>query len=77
MRDVKDPEIRRAEIMDAAMLLFMEKGYANTTTQDIVDKVNISYSENNSSLLSKLWITLRKATCLLRTSWCIILWIKI
>ena len=42
MRDVKDPEIRQAEIMDAAMLLFMEKGYANTTTQDIVDKVNIS-----------------------------------
>jgi len=42
MRDVKDPEIRRAEIMDTAMLLFMEKGYANTTTQDIVDKVNIS-----------------------------------
>ena len=42
MRDVKDPEIRRAEIMDAAMLLFMEKGYANTTTQDLVDKVNIS-----------------------------------
>ena len=42
MRDVKDPEIRRAGIMDASMLLFMEKGYANTTTQDIVDKVNIS-----------------------------------
>ena len=42
MRDVKDPGIRRAEIMDASMLLFMEKGYANTTTQDIVDKVNIS-----------------------------------
>lgn len=42
MRDVKDPEIRRAEIMGAAMLLFMKKGYANTTTQDIVDKVNIS-----------------------------------
>lgn len=42
MRDVKDPKIRRTEIMDAAMLLFMEKGYANTTTQDIVDKVNIS-----------------------------------
>lgn len=42
MRDVKDPEIRRAEIMDASMLLFMENGYANTTTQDIVDKVNIS-----------------------------------
>ena len=42
MRDVKEPEIRRTEIMDAAMILFMEKGYTNTTTQDIVDKVNIS-----------------------------------
>ena len=42
MRDVKEPEIRRADIMDAAMILFMEKGYTNTTTQDIVDKVNIS-----------------------------------
>ena len=42
MRDVKEPEIRRAEIMDTAMMLFMEKGYTNTTTQDIVDKVNIS-----------------------------------
>ncbi len=42
MRDVKESEIRRAEIINAAMLLFMEKGYINTTTQDIVDKVNIS-----------------------------------
>ena len=42
MRDVKEPEMRREEIMDAAMILFMEKGYTNTTTQDIVDKVNIS-----------------------------------
>ena len=32
MRDVKEPEIRRAEIMDAAMILFMEKRYTNTTT---------------------------------------------
>ena len=57
MRDVKDPEIRRAEIMDASMLLFMEKGYANTTTQDIVDKVNISrgllyyYFKNKEDIL--------------------------
>lgn len=42
MRDVKESEIRRAEIMDAAMRLFIEQGYTNTTTQDIVDKVNIS-----------------------------------
>lgn len=40
MRDVKDPEIRRAEIMDAAMLLFMERD--ELLCQDIVDKVNIS-----------------------------------
>lgn len=42
MRDVKEPEVRRAEIMEAALLLFMEKGYMNTTTQDITDKVKIS-----------------------------------
>ena len=42
MRDVKEPEMRRAEIINAAMLLFIEQGYTNTTTQDIVDKVNIS-----------------------------------
>lgn len=42
MRDVKEPEIRRAEIMDAAVQLFTIKGYLNTTTQDIIDKVQIS-----------------------------------
>lgn len=42
MRDVKEPEIRKAEIMDAAIGLFTRKGYLNTTTQDIIDEVNIS-----------------------------------
>jgi Transcriptional regulator len=42
MRDVKEPEVRRAEIMEAALFLFMQKGYMNTTTQDIIDKVKIS-----------------------------------
>lgn len=42
MRDVKEPEVRRTEIMEAALLLFIEKGYMNTTTQDIIDKVKIS-----------------------------------
>lgn len=42
MRDIKEPEVRRAEIMEAALLLFMEKGYMNTTTQDIIDKVKMS-----------------------------------
>ena len=27
MRDVKAPEVRRREIIDASMKLFMEKGY--------------------------------------------------
>lgn len=42
MRDVKDPEVRRAEIMEAALHLFAKKGYLNTTTQDIIDEVRIS-----------------------------------
>ncbi|GIO22727.1 TetR/AcrR family transcriptional regulator [Oceanobacillus sp. J11TS1] len=42
MRDVKLPEIRKAEILDASMKLFMEKGYLQTTTQDIINEVGIS-----------------------------------
>ncbi|MGG5371122.1 TetR/AcrR family transcriptional regulator [Enterococcus sp. AZ196] len=42
MRDIKEPEIRKAEIMDSAFLLFVEKGYINTTTQDIIEKAHIS-----------------------------------
>ncbi|WP_152656616.1 TetR/AcrR family transcriptional regulator [Oceanobacillus sp. CFH 90083] len=42
MRDVKLPEVRKAEILDASMKLFTEKGYLQTTTQDIINKVGIS-----------------------------------
>ncbi|NGP46469.1 TetR/AcrR family transcriptional regulator [Bacillaceae bacterium SIJ1] len=42
MRDVKDPDVRRAEIMKAALRLFSEKGYLQTTTQNIIEEVNIS-----------------------------------
>lgn len=42
MRDVKEPKVRRAEIMDAALGLFTLKGYLNTTTQDIIEEVKIS-----------------------------------
>lgn len=42
IRDVKEPEVRRAEIMGAALSLFVEKGYINTTTQDIIDRTKIS-----------------------------------
>ena len=33
----KNPEITINRILDAAMDLFLEKGYDNTTIQDIVD----------------------------------------
>ena len=42
MRDVKEAEVRRAEIMDAALQLFIQKGYLKTRTQDIIDQVGIS-----------------------------------
>ena len=42
MRDVKAPEVRRQEIMEAALQIFMEKGYLETRKQDIIDKVKIS-----------------------------------
>ena len=42
MREVKDVEVRKSEIIAAAKNLFYTKGYAKTTTQDIVDALKIS-----------------------------------
>lgn len=42
MREVKDPEVRKTEILEAAKNLFYKKGYLNTTTQDIIKELNIS-----------------------------------
>lgn len=42
MREVKKPEIRRNEIIDISKKLFQEKGYLNTTTQDIISGLGIS-----------------------------------
>ena len=42
MAEKKDPIERKKEIMAAASELFHEKGYLNTTTQDIIKKVGIS-----------------------------------
>lgn len=42
MREVKEPEVRRAEIIQSAKSLFLRKGYSNVTTQDIVDDLKIS-----------------------------------
>jgi len=42
MRVVKKPEVRKAEILDAAELLFYTKGYLHTTIIDILQSVNIA-----------------------------------
>ena len=42
MREVKEPQVRKAEIIQAAKKLFQSKGYLNVTTQDIVDELKIS-----------------------------------
>jgi len=41
-RITKDPDIRRQEIIDAAIHLFSEKGYEQTSMLDITKKVNVS-----------------------------------
>lgn len=42
MREVKDAEVRRNEILDEAEELFVTKGYNNTTIVDILNKVGIA-----------------------------------
>ena len=42
MRIVKEAEIRREEILDAAEKLFAAKGFDNTSTGDILDAVGIA-----------------------------------
>lgn len=38
----KEPEERRQEIIETALELFSEKGYEDTTIQDISDRMNVS-----------------------------------
>lgn len=42
MRTVKEPEIRKNEILDAADTLFAQKGFDNTSTGDILEMVGIA-----------------------------------
>lgn len=42
MREVKEPEIRRQELMDCAMKLFAKKGYENTTMNDIAKEQQVA-----------------------------------
>lgn len=41
-RVTKRPKERRQEIIETALELFSEKGYENTTIQDIVERMNVS-----------------------------------
>lgn len=38
----KAPEERRQEIIETALVLFSEKGYENTTIQDIAERMNVA-----------------------------------
>jgi len=42
MRTIKEPKIRKGEILDAAERLFAVKGYDATTVKDILETVNIA-----------------------------------
>lgn len=42
MRIVKEATVRKNEILDAAAVLFMKKGFDNTSTNDILDAVGIA-----------------------------------
>ena len=42
MRIVKEATERKNEILDAAAVLFMKKGFDNTSTNDILDAVGIA-----------------------------------
>ena len=60
MREVKDVEVRKSEIIATAKNLFYTKGYEHTTTQDIVDALKISrgllYYHFNSKEDILFWI---------------------
>ena len=42
MRTVKEPAIRKGEILDATEKLFIEKGYEAATINDILEAVQIA-----------------------------------
>lgn len=42
MRRIKEPEVRKTELLDAAQKLFIEKGYAKTTVTDMLNVHGLS-----------------------------------
>ena len=58
------PAPRRGELLDAAISLFYEKGYAHTTLQDIADRMGFTkaaiyyYAKNKEELLVEIYIAI-------------------
>jgi AcrR family transcriptional regulator len=46
-RIVKDPDVRRSEILDVAQRLFYRKGYEQTSVQDIITEIGIAVGLHN------------------------------
>lgn len=63
-RVLKKPEVRSAELLDCAQRLFFERGYDNTTVNDIIREVGVSkgafyhYFESKDALLEALGVRL-------------------
>lgn len=59
-RNLKNPEIRRKEIIDIAYSLFEEKGYENTSVENIINAANIAkgtfyyYFKTKKDLLTEI-----------------------
>lgn len=59
-REVKKPEIRKNEILDTAQKFFFQKGYKQTSVQDIIDDLRIAkgtfyhYFQSKKDLLDEL-----------------------
>jgi len=60
-RVIKHPEIRRAEILNAAFKLFLERGYDNTSVNDVIAHAGLSkgmvyhHFDSKESLLTALF----------------------
>lgn len=56
----KDGDVRKKELLDAALLLFSEKGYENTSINDIIEKVGVTkgsyyyYFKSKEDVLTEL-----------------------
>ncbi len=68
-RQVKKPEVRKREILDAAQNLFFQKGYENTTIQDIIDALGIAkgtfyhYFDSKTEMLDALTERITSEMC--------------